>query len=103
MSTALTLEYEEVLKRILKEQGKPLELAEQALDGLLALANRHSAPVRCRPMSPDADDDFIMELAIESRAAYLVTFNIRDFQALRRFGVCLVRPGEFLRIMEGRS
>ena len=100
ISTSLALEYEEVLKRTLKDQGRSLKLAEEAVDGLLALANRQSTPVRYRPMSSDADDEFILELAIESRAAYLVTFNIRDFKALERYGVHVVRPSEFLRIME---
>ena len=101
ISAALVLEYEEALKRVLREQGKPLALADEALDGLLVLATRRSVPARYRPMSLDADDDFIIDLAIESCATYLVTFNIRDFLSVRRYGISIVRPGEFLRIVEG--
>jgi putative PIN family toxin of toxin-antitoxin system len=101
VSTALVLEYEAVLKRTLRNQGKPLQLADESLDALVAVANRRSIPVRYRPVLRDADDDFVLELALEAGAAYVVTFNIRDFEGLKPYGVGVVRPGEFLRILEG--
>ena len=99
VSTALVLEYEAVLRRTFSMLGKPQALVDEALDGVLATANRRSIPVGYRPALSDADDDFVLELAVESAAAYVITFNIRDFKGLERFGVRAVRPGEFLRIM----
>jgi len=101
VSTALVLEYEAVLKRTLKEQGKPVGLADESLDALVAVANRRSIATRYRPSLRDADDDFVLELALEAGAAYVVTFNVRDFEGLKQYGVGVVRPGEFLRILEG--
>lgn len=99
VSTALLLEYEAVLKRTFTMLGKPHSLVDEALDGILSAAHRRSIPVGYRPALSDADDDFVLELAVESGAAYVVTFNIRDFEGLKRFGVKAIRPGEFLRII----
>ena len=99
VSTTLLLEYEAVLRRTFKELGKPLELVDEALDGLLRVANRQSIPVQYRPLLSDADDDFVLELAIESGAAYVVTFNSRDFEGIQRFGVGVIGPADFLRIV----
>ena len=47
---------------------------------------------------PDPKDDFVLELAVESRADFLVTFNTRDFVGAERFGVRVISPREFLAI-----
>ena len=100
ISTALALQYESALKRTLKDQGRPIELADETVDALVSAANRRSIPVRYRPISVDPGDDLVCELAIESRAAYVITFNTRDFEGVTGYGVGVVRPGEFLRILE---
>jgi putative PIN family toxin of toxin-antitoxin system len=103
LSTTLALEYESALKRVMKNQNRPLSLAEEAVDALITAANRVSIPCRYRPVLPDPSDDFVLELAVESGASYVVTYNIRDFKGLERYGVRAVRPGEFLKILEGYS
>ena len=40
-----------------------------------------------RPLLPDPKDDFVLELAVESTADFLITFNGRDFAGAERFGV----------------
>ncbi|MGA2184797.1 MAG: PIN domain-containing protein [Bryobacteraceae bacterium] len=52
-----------------------------------------------RPLLPDPKDDFILELAVESRADFLLTFNTRDFVGVDRFGVRVISPREFLAII----
>jgi putative PIN family toxin of toxin-antitoxin system len=101
ISTALLLEYESALKRTLKEQGRPLALADEAVDGMLSVARRQNIAVRYRPILSDPGDDFVLELAVEAGAAYVITFNTKDFKGLNRFGIHAVRPSEFLKILEG--
>lgn len=101
VSTTLVLEYETVLKRELKKQGRPVALADEVLDTLTLVANRRSIPCRYRPALPDPSDDFVLELAVESDAAYVVTYNVRDFEGLEHYGIRAVRPAEFIRILEG--
>jgi predicted nucleic acid-binding protein len=41
-----------------------------------------------------------LELAVESRADFVLTFNTRDFAGAERFGIRVVSPREFLAIIE---
>jgi predicted nucleic acid-binding protein len=41
----------------------------------------------------------VLELAVESRADFLITFNTRDFVGAERFGVRVISPREFLAII----
>jgi predicted nucleic acid-binding protein len=52
-----------------------------------------------RPLLPDPKDDFVLELAVESRADFLVTFNTKDVAGAERFGVRVISPREFLAII----
>jgi predicted nucleic acid-binding protein len=50
---------------------------------------------------PDADDDMVLETAINGRADGIVTFNRRDFEpAKARFGIAVLSPGEAVRHLE---
>ena len=48
-------------------------------------------------------DDCVLELAVESRADFLVTFNTKDFAGAERFGIRVIQPREFLAIIEEAS
>ena len=50
-------------------------------------------------MLKDPDDDFLLELAVESNCDFIVTFNTKDFLATSDFGIRTVTPKEFLRII----
>jgi len=49
-----------------------------------------------RPHLPDPKDDHLLELAVASRAKYVVTHNTRDFKGMEKFGVRSVTPQELL-------
>ena len=66
---------------------------------LCANANLRPIFFLWRPLLPDPNDDFILELTVESRADSLLTFNTRDFVGMERFGVRIVSPREFLAII----
>jgi predicted nucleic acid-binding protein len=40
-----------------------------------------------------------MELAVESRADFLLTFDAKDFAGAERFGVRVIPPRQFLAII----
>jgi len=50
----------------------------------------------------DPFDDHVLELAIASQSQYIVTFNKKDFRDVERYGIEIVKPGEFFDIIEGR-
>ena len=100
VSTALVLEYEAELKREFGRQGRSLASADEAVDDLVRAANRWSIPRLYRPLLSDPGDEFVLELAIESGSAYVVTYNQGHFRGVEDFGVRAIRPMEFLRILE---
>ena len=49
-----------------------------------------------RPFLNDPKDDMVFETALAARAAFIVTFNLRDFEPAARFGIDPVLPRDFL-------
>jgi putative PIN family toxin of toxin-antitoxin system len=97
LSVPLFLEYEDVIKR----PGAGLSLSVEELDDILdficASAGLREIFYLWRPVLPDPKDDFILELAVESRSDFIITFNLKDFVGLERFGIEVITPQEFLR------
>jgi predicted nucleic acid-binding protein len=103
ISVPLAVEYEAVLTR----QGVALGLrpseAVTVVDYLCAVGKQQQIHFLWRPTLRDANDDFILELAVAARCGYIVTHNVADFAGIARFGVTLVRPRWFLRQLEEAS
>ena len=74
VSTALMLEYEEVLKRERVQLGLSLADIDDLLDGLCAIANRLDIFYQWRPVSRDPDDDFLVDLAVRAQADFIITY-----------------------------
>jgi predicted nucleic acid-binding protein len=98
LSTALLIEYEAQLKIEALRQNRPLAIVDRFLDSLCAMSNRSQSYFLLRPFLSDPKDDFIIELAVASRAAYIVTWNGRDFAGARMYGIGVVSPAEFMAI-----
>jgi putative PIN family toxin of toxin-antitoxin system len=95
-TSALFLEYEEVLKR--PEQraisGLSLDQVDLALAALADAIEMVEVQFSWRPRLPDPDDEMVLDAAINGRADALVTHNQADFaDAARRFGVSVMAPG----------
>ena len=98
VSTALALEYEDVLVRKLGTVKR-----ETALKALQALLSRcEFVPIRYtyRPASPDPGDDLVIDCILNSRSL-LVTSNVRDFEkAARDWDFMICKPPEFLDLLQ---
>jgi putative PIN family toxin of toxin-antitoxin system len=96
-SVALILEYEAVLTR--EEHLLASGLTAQEMNALIDSVVSVAEPVRLsflvRPMLRDPDDDLVLEVAVNGRAATIVTLNRRDFiPEAERFGIAILFPGE---------
>lgn len=97
---ALFLEYEAVLKR--PEQRLAHGLGQDEIDQFLAALASACEPVEVsfqwRPQLPDANDEMVLEAAVNGRADALITHNVRDFaKGAEKFGVRILRPAELLK------
>lgn len=97
---ALFLEYEDVLKRPAQRDVSGLTLSE--IDRVLAAFAAAIEPVDVRfvwrPQLSDANDEMVLEAAVNGRADALVTHNISDFAiAAPRFGLKVLQPRDLLK------
>jgi putative PIN family toxin of toxin-antitoxin system len=100
LSTALFLEYEEVLKR--PEHRLAMDMTEAEIEGFLAALASASEPVevsfRWRPQLKDPKDELVLEAAVNGQAEALVTHNLTDFEsASQSFGLRVLLPRDLLK------
>lgn len=99
ISTTLVFEYEEILKRNQMQLGISLEDIDSVIDALCAIANKCNIFYLWRPFLNDPDDDFLVDLAVEAQADYIITYNQKDLQPALIFGIKIVTPKQFLQAM----
>lgn len=100
VTTALFLEYEDVLSRA--EHRLATGMSEADIEGFLAAFASAAEGVELhfqwRPQLRDPADEMVLEAAINGQADALVTHNATDFSAAAaRFGLRIVTPGEMLK------
>src|SRR6266545_4877868 len=95
VSPTLMLEYEAVLTRpkVLNMIGIEVSEVLMVLDELA----KHCVPVsfdyRWRPAAADADDDLVLETAINGCAHVIATFNLKHMKSAgAAFGIAVERP-----------
>jgi len=98
-SVALVLEYEDVIQRHRVELGLSQDDVSDLIDSLCAQAKHHEIYFLWRPSLPDTNDELILELAVSARCEYIVTHNLSDFSSAEKFGIKVVTPGAFLKII----
>ena len=50
-----------------------------------------------RPFLRDLKDDMVLEAAVSGQCEFIVTFNLKDFRGIEKFGIVAITPGDFLR------
>lgn len=99
LSVPLILEYEDVAKR----QARSLRLSHKTIDNILDYLCQVGEWRRIfflwRPLLKDPKDDMVLELAVEASCEYIVTFNRKDFVGAEQFGLQVIAPKDFLRVI----
>lgn len=97
VTDALAYEYIDVLTR--KLSAERIEVVTSALATLLTSAEFITVYYRWRPSSPDPDDEFVIDCAMNANAA-LVTSNLKDFRlAQQTLGLQLLAPKQLLALL----
>ncbi len=97
LSVPLVIEYEDVLHRFLNDIPHSWEEIDAVLNYICLESRRHKIFYLWRPYLSDAKDDMVLELAVAAGCEYIVTFNLRDFDGIDRFGIKAITPKDFLR------
>jgi putative PIN family toxin of toxin-antitoxin system len=95
ISVPLILEYEDVLRR-----GKlPGAISEKDIsdfvDFLCHVGDQQDIFFLWRPFLP-ASDDLVLEVAVAGECDAIITYNKRHFKNVKKFGLRVLDPREFL-------
>jgi putative PIN family toxin of toxin-antitoxin system len=96
LSVPLMLEYESVLTRVehLEASGLSGDEMQAILDAIALVAEPVQLAFLWRPVLRDADDDMVLETAVNGRADLLVTLDRSGFDGASSFDVSVVSPAE---------
>lgn len=103
LSVPLFVEYRDALLRPENLLTRNPAQAEAFLDFLISVSHLQEIFFLWRPALPDPDDDLILELAVASACAYIVTHNLRDFRGADKWGIQAVSPAAFLQLTQIQS
>jgi len=99
-TVALFIEYEAICQRAEHREAAGLDRSETKLflDGLAYLVEEVEAHFLWRGRLRDANDDMVLDAAVNGRADAIVTFNRRDYGDVpTEFGIGLLLPREALK------
>lgn len=99
LSVPLFLEYAQVAKRLVGQIPLTEKDVDDILDYLCQTAAKRQVFYLWRPFLKDPEDDMVLELAVAASCGFIVTFNTHDFAGAEQFGVQIVTPREFLKII----
>lgn len=100
LSTALLLEYEQVLLRPEQMEVHGFSAGEVAevLNTLSARSSHVGLHFQWKPQLRDPNDELVLTVAINGRADAIVTHNLADFlPAAHAFGISVLTPGRIMK------
>ena len=99
LSVPLLAEYDDVLVRPSSRIHIPRQAVEAIIGRIAQISHKQPIYFLWRPLLHDPKDDMVLELAIASGATHIVTFNHKDFTPASQFGIFIINPATFLRLL----
>ncbi len=96
ISATLIFEYEQILKREKESINLSLEDIDNVINGICAISNHQKLFYLWRPLALDPNDDFLIDLAIESQANFIISYNRKDLKPVEAFNIFILTPKQFL-------
>ena len=100
LSVPLFLEYEAVAKRNKEHLRLQESVIDDILDYLAELGDKREIYFLWRPFLKDPKDDLVLEVAVESKSDFIISYNKKDFKNVSKFGLKLLTPQEFLKLIK---
>jgi len=100
VSNTLVTEFEDVLTREKNlKQFNNLEKEDVLafIDDICLISYHQSIHFLWRPFLTDANDDMVLEVAVNANVGAIITFNPKDFKGVKKsFGIDIFTPKEYL-------
>ena len=92
LSVPLVVEYEDALMRLVGSGRLRKIDIDAVLDFMCAKAHHQSIYFLWRPLLRDPKDDHVAEVAVAAGCTAIVTYNLKDFKSLEKFGLRVITP-----------
>ena len=99
ISIPVVLEYEDAIKRKKSNIRFKKSEIDDFLDFICLIGEQRKIHYLWRPFLKDRKDDMFLELAVESESDFIITFNQKDFVGVEKFGIKILTPKEFLKVI----
>ena len=99
LSVPLALEYEAVAKRMIGEIALNEQEIDDILDFVISNSNQWDIYYLWRPQLKDPGDDMVLVLAVTANCNYIITYNVKDFKGIEKFGIEVITSKEFLEMV----
>lgn len=99
MSVPLLAEYDDVSSRPTTGIKIPTSALDAIIRRIAQMAYKQQIYYLWRPLLPDPKDDMVLEVAIASGATHIVTFNRKDLRLASQFGITVLTPAAFIRLL----
>jgi putative PIN family toxin of toxin-antitoxin system len=99
LSVPLLTEYDDVSSRPNTGITIPTFAVDAIVRRIAQMAHKQQIYYLWRPLLPDPKDDMVLEVAIASGATHIVTFNLKDLRSAARFGINVLTPADFIRLL----
>ena len=101
ISVPLILEYEAILKKKLDRNIFSDQDIDSVINYLCKIGKQVKIFYLWRPFLKDPFDDHIIEVALSANCKYIITYNKKDFIDVEQFGVKVLTPYDFIKVMGG--
>jgi predicted nucleic acid-binding protein len=99
LSIPLHAEYDDVCHR----PGSGISIPNSALDDVInrisQISRQQTIHYLWRGILPDPKDDMVLEVAMAAGATHIITFNHKHLKQASEFGIVVVTPSEFLKLL----
>ena len=99
LSVPLLAEYDDVSSRPDMGITIPASAVDTIISRIAQISHQQRIYFLWRPLLPDPKDDMVLEVAIASGATHIVTFNLKDLRLASQFGITVLTPAHFIRLL----
>ncbi len=96
ISVPLIIQYEDVLRRGKLRASISEKDISDFIDFFCYVGDHQEIFFLWRPFLPDPSDDLVLEVAVAGGCDAIITYNKRHFKNVKKFGLRILDPKEFL-------
>jgi putative PIN family toxin of toxin-antitoxin system len=99
LSIPLLAEYDDVCHRVDSGISIPPSAIDDVINRIAQISKQQTIHYLWRGILPDPKDDMVLEVAVAAEASHIITFNHRHLKPASEFGIAVITPSEFLKLL----